>query len=184
VKQKLLDRFKPALSPAAMKLLRRLLDATTSIEKDDEGVRCTFPDVDDGDSWVILPPNKKPKKAVPAAHKKFLAVCGGMIWGEVGNTGQVVLTDGFDGTLHALGDDALDAEVFGFPYSASLFSPIDLDSGDFYVTHPKTGKLLYQTEGVVSVVQKTTDPVEIYLREMCFEVLPGSPHRNTWLRDL
>jgi hypothetical protein len=198
-------RFKPVLSLKARKLLGTLLDHVERFEATDEGdVRCHFPE--GAGTWTLLAPlpSRPPKvmaridRHAPPGFSELLRVCGGMIRGEVGNTGQLVLSDGFGGlggTVHALGADAIDPENFGFRYSPDLFSPIDIDSGDFYVLDPGSGRLLFQTEGCVSEVVDTKDCVEVYLREMHHElrdVREDSPfrnafkpacHRTEWLED-
>lgn len=203
----LLQRFEPALSPAAMKLFATLLEHAEDIEDRGGDILCTFPE----GTWLLEAPwpdavegsaavqrshrelVQRVERSAPASLRSLLHVCAGMTWGELGETGQLVLHTGFSGTVHVLGEDAISASAdgFDFDYSPALCAPIDIDSGDFYVVHPDTGALLYQTEGCVMRVVDTVDPVEIYLREMRHElkdVRSDSPfhdaaHRSAWLTD-
>jgi hypothetical protein len=203
----LLRRFEPALSPAASRLFATLIEHAETIDEQDGAVLCALPE----GTWVLEAPwpdavegsaavqrghrelVERIERCAPASLRALLHVCAGMTWGEPGNTGQLVLHPGFSGTVHALGEDAVSAsdDGFDFDYSPTLCAPIDIDSGDFYVVHPDTGELLYQTEGCVMRVVDTLDPVEIYLREMHHElkdVSSPSPfrdaaHRTAWLAD-
>lgn len=171
-------QLKPGLSRKSAALLARLLDhATFRLDLEPgEDWRCTFPapevpgeapgDEADLQLEIAQEPARAVPEGIPAPLEKLLRVCGGMACGVRGETGQLVLHDGFDGTLGAVGDDALNARATGFPYSADLCAPIDVDLQSFYLVHPTTGRLLYcDSEGTVEPAD-TDDPVEAYLREL------------------
>lgn len=211
-RETLLERFAPVLSAAAGQLFENLLaHVETFSEAGDGDIACQFPG--GVGSWRILGPLRAPGETsgpsfnrwrkldariltnAPADFARFLKVCRGLEWGTVGDTGQLVLSSGFEGTLDCLGADAVNEATFGISFSPDIFSPIDINMGDFYFRHPLTETLCFQTEGCVMEVVGTTDPVEIYFREMHCELkdlressefrraFSEAPHRSAWLRD-
>lgn len=195
----LVESVGAALEPGAARLFEILVRAAASVERIDSDWRITFPE--DAGRLELYGPQKRLEplqqtieQHAPPSLRRLLPACAGMLFGERGDTGQVYLGHGFDGTLHALGDDALSDEA-GFGYSKTLCSPIDIDLGDFYLVHPSDGRLVFQTEGTFRHVLGTTDPVEVYLRELHYELkdvrsdsafrrtFAGAPHRTAWLAD-
>ncbi len=142
MRAQLLSRFSPVLTERAASLLDTLLANVEQFSTTEDGeVICQFPE--SAGDWRVLPPLASPldptppeakrwaqldariRANAPAPFQRFLTVCAGMCWGEVGETGQVVLGNGFEGTLDALGADALDEDRLGVPYRPEIFSPID-----------------------------------------------------------
>lgn len=204
MREQLLARFGPVLSTSALALFRTLVEQVERFEDGSGGVVCHFPGVER--RWVLSRPFLAEREATrrvwdevvayaPKALRELLTVCASLEFGEVGDTGQLVLSSGFSGTAHAEGPDIVNEGVFPFTYSKHLCSPIDIDSGDFYLVHPDDGRLLFQTEGNAYEVVDTADPVEIYFRELHYSLrnvcedtpfrrafLPAR-HRTSWLRD-
>ena len=128
------EQLEPGLSPASRALLALLLEHAEVTFDDDEGQwHCDFPapevegeaEGDPIDCHLVIDsqPAATIPSGTPAPLAAFLAVCRGMTCGEQGNTGQLVLDDGDDGTLHTVGDDALSERACGFAYSPEICSP-------------------------------------------------------------
>jgi len=96
----------------------------------------------------------------PQSLAALFRVCGALEFGEVGATGQLVLHDGFSGTLHALGRD-----IWSHTAPENLCSPIDIDLGAFYVFDPRNAALWFVDEGPMEPAD-TGDAVGLYWREL------------------
>lgn len=144
----------------------------------------------------ILDPGAAASDRSPASVRALFEVCGGLVLGTPGDTGQRVLHDGFSGTLAVVGADAWNERRSGLPWSDTLCAPIDLDLQGFYVVHPLTGDL-YLCDGAFERVVDTRDPVEVYLREIHCDLrtwrepvtplhhaVASTPDRADWLGDL
>ncbi len=101
----------------------------------------------------------------PETFQKFLSICQGFEWGEVGDCSQLVLHDGFQGTLHTIGDDLFSGKASEISYSDNIFSPIDEGMKAFYFMHPKTKKICLFDERIEEV-KGTDDPIEVYLQKL------------------
>jgi len=168
----LLDRLRPALSPDALRLLEPLIRlATLSSEDGDEVATFDRDPRDEGDDDLparqlrILAPGPPAPDRSPDPVRALLGVCGGLVLGTPGETGQRVLHDGFSGTLAVVGADAWSERRTGLVWSPELCAPIDLDLQGYYVVHPRTGELWLCDEGFERVVG-TRDPVEVWLLEV------------------
>jgi hypothetical protein len=149
--------------------LDRILDRATSAVRDGDDVVLGFPDEER--SLRIGSPRSRSGPLAPPVD---------MVLGEPGEVGQVALHDGLHGTLHTVGADLWPARRVGHPYDPRICAPIDLGLQGFYFVDPGTGRLRLWDE-VLSDVIDPCDPVEVFLREVCWAVVPGEPHRSTWL---
>lgn len=177
LKDTLLNHLQPAFSPAAFQLFTAIIQAADTLEEDEHWVYCTFADVDDDYTLDIAKSGTQAPANAPQALQQFLTTCSTITWGEPGDISQIILHDGTGGTLHTLGDDAFSIE--GTPYQENINSPIDIGLGAFYFIHPISQQLCLYDE-VLKHVSDTQDPVEIYMRELQFELL-NQRHRHTWL---
>lgn len=176
----LLARMRSALSPAALALFEPILRGTELSEDDGDAV-CTFPidpravadgehdEVDEhnlADRQLRILARARPADALsPATVRALFEVCGGMDMGIQGETGQLVLHDGFRGTLAVVGKDAWNARRSGLAWTEGLCAPIDINLQAYYVVHPESGRL-YLCDGLFELVRDTVNPVEVYLREV------------------
>ncbi len=183
-----LQRLGGVMTSAAASLLEPLLrHGALSVEGGDL-LHCELPD---GDTLRFTVGGQVDPRT-PGPLASFLNVCG-LELGEVGETGQLVLHDGFRGTLHAIGRDLWPEAPFS--YSKALCSPIDLNLGAAYVIDPRNGQLCFLDEGPLRVAD-TPDPVEIYFREVHLRYKTYQPttpleravsamtERHTWLSEL
>lgn len=200
MKKELFGRLRPALSNAGAELLSGILDHVEAFDSTEDGdVLCSFP----GESEVKLLKIKaalsgnelsalcdRLKQSKVERFLPWFEVCGGMSWGESGEPSQLSLHGGFCGTLHHLGSGIVNERKFGFAYSTDLFSPIDIGLAAFYFIHPANGRL-YLRDEITQVVRDTSDFVEIYLRELCYELrdperhgaFRDAQHRSDWLME-
>ncbi|MFP2933312.1 hypothetical protein ACLESO_50835 [Pyxidicoccus sp. 3LG] len=126
--------------------LDRLLDrvlAATLHPNGERTLRFESPHkADASHTWTVLLARGESDPAAPPALRRILEHCAGSWVGEPGTSDAVVLHDGFDGTLSALGHDlGLKTRRDGFEYSPSLCAPIDVGLGRVYLFHPVTGEL-------------------------------------------
>lgn len=193
--KEILDKLLPVLSPAAIKLFEPLL-INSRISLTDMGYCCEL-DVGDGseaETLILIKPRIANSKT-PEQLRQFFSVCGGLEMGEPGKTGQLILHNGYDGTLATLGLDAW-SRKFPFPYSNELCAPIDIDMEAFYVIDPRNGQICFKDEGILEVVRDCTDLIEIYLREVYYRLKVYEPKtklqkivsnikdRHEWLEEI
>jgi hypothetical protein len=196
----LLERFHSVLSPRALELFAPLVHHG-ALSEDGDDVVCTFavePE-DDGTAydqlWILGVHARSTKDQRPSELSALLAACGGLEMGEVGNSDQLVLHDGFSGTLAVVGEDAWNSR-FPLQYSPELCAPVDSGLQTFYVVEPSTGRLCFRDEGKLDLVRDTSDVVEVYLREVHLRlqhrvpmttalahVVDGMPERHKWLES-
>jgi hypothetical protein len=181
----LLTRFRPALSPDAFELFERIVDAAV-LEDSDGSLTLSFESSGDGDDEperLCILPAREARSNYPS-FRVLESASAGMEVGEVGDTGQLVLHDGTEGTLAAVGKDAWNAR-FSLRYSPDLWAPIDVDLQSFYVLDPAGGRLWFRDHGgPLRRVRDTSDPVLVYMREVHARLgLAGSTDRTAWLEE-
>lgn len=200
LKIEIFDLLRPVMTDIAFQLLKDLLNKTQHIDKSSMGYSCRFADAgDEYGALHILAPLEEPnndatqtqknyyqkvinkRNKAPKEYQAFLEVCGGFEFGEVGDLSQVVLHDGYSGTLDAIGEDIF-PDLDGLPFDESIFSPIDVGLGSFYFFHPQLNRFCFSDEGVM-IVKDTCDPIEIFLRELHFILIENASHRNSWLKE-
>jgi hypothetical protein len=193
MQQLLKDRFEPIMSTISFSLFSSLIDYVERFEEDDHDLICHFPEDDslsEQARLVIYAPMHEVALAnlqekVPPHYLSFLSVCGGMLLGEPGTSSQLALTPGFDGTVHAIGEDILPG------YTGKECSPIDDGLDIFYFFKPEAFDRLFLWDSGMSVVTISNDPVEIYLRELHYHfhdfskdnIFKTAQHRHTWLKE-
>lgn len=131
---------------AGAQTLDRLLRRAVEVTRDARGeytLRFDSPHEEDAAcTWTVLPRSERVDPRAPPALRRILEHCAGSWLGEPGTSDAIVLHNGFDGTLDALGDDlGLDAERDGFAYSPQVCAPIDVGLGRVFLFHPVTGEL-------------------------------------------
>lgn len=196
MKMQLKARFEPVTSKTSLSLFVLLLDYVERFDKNDDNVICYFPHdliphlPKKAAKLIIRSPLsevqlEKVKGRVPDSYFSFLSVCGGMLFGERGETSQLVLSPGFEGsTMHTIGEDAM------ADYTGEEISPIDCGMDSFYFYKPGNFDQLFISDEGLAVVTLGNDPVEIYLRELHYEFhdvskdnfFKTAQHRHTWLK--
>ena len=190
----LMQRFRPVFSEAAMRSFTIFVEHATAIEERDGDVVLRFPD-DERARDLCIRPAAAPSKPWPPhpALADFLGVSAELCFGELGGVSQLVLSDGYSGTLHLIGEDILPSEI---SYAPSLCAPIDIGHQAYYLFPPDGGeRLWFIDEGPVEVAD-SGEPIEIYFRELAYKLrtvnldtpfqraLGDAPHRSTWLVEL
>ena len=176
--QEVQTRLHAVLSENSSSLLDAILTRAEGMEIDEHGYAVhSFIDADE--TWQIGPESQFDHR-LGARLAKTLAVCKEMIWGEAGDSSQIWLHDGSKGTLHTIGEEIAPA---GIAYAPDICSPIDIGLSSFYYLDPGSGLLMFYDEGHPLAVTDSQDVVEVYLREICFEVVPGAAHRSSWLDE-
>jgi len=192
MKDALINRFNDVLSPKANELFKAVIDYAESIDDNRSEIELKFPNLEDS-LKIEKPIEKLGDKKWPLNFDHFLKKCAAMYFGEIGDTSQLTLHDGFSGTLHSIGEDIVNPKRFGIAYSEEIFSPIDDGLNTFYFFHPITNKLCLCDEGPIQEVTDTSDSVEIFLRELhCLlkdtamddnNPFMEAKHRSSWLKD-
>ncbi len=212
LKIELTHSFKTVLSDAAFQLFEVLVNCAEDIKYFSYGYEVVFPNPsEDYEDFIftILNPLKYNENATPPqkvnynqkidrikkspeSFQKFMAVCNGFEWGTVGDVDQLILHNGYEGTLHVMGQD-----VFGntIEYNENIFAPIDIGLQAFYFIHPETNRLCLHDE-LMQEVKDTDDPIEVYLRELHYElngfsldesfndVFKDATNRRAWLNSI
>lgn len=172
-----LDKLSPALSDASMMLLEPLV-RYSHLSVSDEGICCDLEvNEDEEPETLILFNPRDPNAMTPEPLRRLFSVCGGMQIGEAGETGQLVLHDGYSGTIGTIGPDAWNKR-FPIEYSTELCAPIDINLSSYYVFDPPNSRLYFIDEGLLEVVRDCADPVEIYLREAHYRLKVYEPVTN------
>jgi hypothetical protein len=140
MREQLLRRLEPVLSAPALALFRTLVDHVERFDDKSGSVVCHFPGM--APQWVISPAFPATRDTAtprgrelqrtwdkvvafaPQRLRELLSVCATLEFGEMGDTGQVVLSNGFSGTSHADGPDIVNKDVFPFAYADTLCSSV------------------------------------------------------------
>ncbi len=192
--ENLLKQLTPVLSKTSKDLLEPLL-LYSRISRVDSGICCEIEGLDNENESLIFLDPREINKSTPEPFRNFFSLCSGIEMGTQGDTDQLILHDGFSGTLQTEGIDAW-SENFPFPFSEDLCAPIDKGLSDYYVFHPGNGKLCRQTEGTLRYIRECNDPVEIYLREVhyrlrielregsdLYKIVSSMPHPHEWVEE-
>ncbi len=170
----ILEKFSPVLSAASRLLLEPLLRYSL-LSVSDEGISCKLEVGEDDEPETLLLLNPQTVNTMtPEPLRSFFTVCGGMQMGEAGDTGQLILHDGYSGTVGTIGQDAWNKR-FPLAYSKELCAPVDINLGSYYVFDPQNNRLYFIDEGILEVVRDCTDPIEIYLREVHYRLKVYEP---------
>jgi hypothetical protein len=199
LKIEILDRFRPVMTDSAFQLLKDLLNEAQHIDKSSDGYSCMFADAgEEYGAWNILAPLEEPtgdatqtqkkyyqiainqRHKAPKQYQAFLEVCEGFVFGEVGDSTQVVLHDGFSGTLSTIGGSLFSGVGVDIHFNENIFSPIDIGLNAFYFFHPELKQMCFGDE-LVMIVKDTNDPIEIYLKELHSILIEHASHRSSWL---
>ncbi|MDY8136053.1 hypothetical protein [Aquimarina sp. 2201CG5-10] len=196
LKIELINSFKPVLSNTSFILFETLINSAEEINYLSHGYELTFPNPSEdyeGFTFTISSPLKNHKDNKSPKHfQNFLTICDGFEWGTAGDEDQLILHNGYEGTLHAIGQDLVGNKI---EYNENIFAPIDIGLQAFYFIHPETNKLCLYDE-LIEEVKDTDDPIEIYLRELHYElkgfscdesfndVFKDATHRSEWLNSI
>ncbi|MDF1660191.1 MAG: hypothetical protein P1V97_00365 [Planctomycetota bacterium] len=170
----LAQTLRPLLLAPAFELLQSIIERATRFEVQDKTVTMRFEDPElelspeeifciqfkDNPTESTKTTTKTPSTASEALAET-LSIAPLWSFGEIGDTGQIVLSEGKNGTLHCLGSDAWNEKLTKRPYSPNIFSPIDIDLQAYLFRHPNSGDYILYDEVIETC--RSQDPMEIFL---------------------
>lgn len=170
----ILQTFRLLLLSPAFTLLESIVARSTSLEMKDKTLTLRFehPELDltpqeifciefeDKPSTFSRVAMKTPTTASESLDA-ILSIAPLWSFGDIGETGQIVLSDGKNGTLHCLGADGWNERRTQQPYSPDIFTPIDIDL-QAYVFQDSQSKEFVLYDEVLETCS-SQDPMEIFL---------------------